>query len=210
MSFATWFTFVVAASIIAISPGSGAIMAMSSGLAYGLRRASATVLGLQAGLLLMFIIAGAGVGSLVMASDLAFGAAKTIGALYLIYCGITQWRAAPSGMLAAGSAVEPPSFGQRVLTGFLTNATNPKGIIFMVAVLPQFIAKDAPLLPQLAILGATMVTIDTIVMHGYAGLAASMQRYFRDPRAIRKQNHFFGGVLILVGAALFFVKRVGG
>ena len=210
MSFATWFTFVLAAALIAISPGSGAIMAMSSGLAYGLRRASATVLGLQAGLLLMFVIAGAGVGSLVVASELAFGAAKTIGALYLIYCGLSQWRAAPSAMLGASTALVPPSFGQRVLTGFLTNATNPKGIIFMVAVLPQFIDKASLLLPQLAILGVTMVVIDTIVMHGYAGLAASMQRYFRDPRAIRKQNHFFGGVLVAVGIALFFVKRTAG
>jgi homoserine/homoserine lactone efflux protein len=209
MPFATWIAFVVAAIIIAVSPGSGAIMAMSHGLAYGLRRASATVLGLQLGLLLMFVIAGAGVGSLVMSSDLAFGLAKTIGALYLIYCGVSQWRAAPTGMAVASEARALPSFGRRVTTGFLTNATNPKGIIFMVAVLPQFIAKDAPLLPQLAILGVTMVIIDSIVMHGYAGLAASMQRYFRDPRAIRKQNHFFGGVLVLVGAALFFVKRAG-
>lgn len=212
MPFATWIAFVIAAVVIAISPGSGAIMAMSHGLSYGLRRASATVLGLQLGLLLMFVIAGAGVGSLVMASELAFGLAKTIGALYLIYCGVSQWRAAPTGMAAAASthAAAPPSFGRRVATGFLTNATNPKGIIFMVAVLPQFIAKDAPLLPQLAILGVTMVTIDSIVMHGYAGLAASMQGYFRDPRAVRKQNHFFGGVLMLVGAALFFVKRTPG
>jgi homoserine/homoserine lactone efflux protein len=110
---------------------------------------------------------------------------------------------------ADGGAVLLPSFGRRVGTGFLTNATNPKGIIFMVAVLPQFIAKSAPLLPQLVILGVTMVVIDCVVMHGYAGLAASMQRYFRDPRAIRKQNHFFGAVLMLVGAALFFVKRAG-
>ncbi|WP_426192465.1 LysE family transporter [Massilia sp. DWR3-1-1] len=208
MLFTTWIAFVLAATVIAISPGSGAIMAMSHGLAFGLRRASATVLGLQLGLLLMFVIAGAGVGSLVMASEIAFGLAKTIGALYLIYCGVSQWRAAPAAM-AGGAAGAPalPSFGRRVATGFLTNATNPKGIIFMVAVLPQFIAKQAPLLPQLAILGITMVVIDSIVMHGYAGLAASMQRYFRDPRAVRKQNHFFGGVLVLVGAALFFVKR---
>jgi homoserine/homoserine lactone efflux protein len=94
-----------------------------------------------------------------------------------------------------------------VLTGFLTNATNPKGIIFMVAVLPQFISQQAPLLPQLLILGATMVSIDLVVMHGYALLAASMQRWFRDARAVRKQNRFFGGVLMFMGGALFFVKR---
>jgi homoserine/homoserine lactone efflux protein len=110
----------------------------------------------------------------------------------------------------AAALIDHPSFGRRVLTGFLTNATNPKGIIFMVAVLPQFISQQSALLPQLLILGATMVTIDTIVMHGYAWLAASMQRYFRDPRAVKKQNRFFGGVLVLVGAALFFVKRSPG
>ena len=94
-----------------------------------------------------------------------------------------------------------------MLTGFLTNATNPKGIIFMVAVLPQFIARGAPLLPPLAILAASMCAIDLVVMHGYAFLAASMQRFFRDARAVKRQNRFFGGMLMLVGAALFFVKR---
>jgi homoserine/homoserine lactone efflux protein len=208
MTFATWITFVIAGSLIAISPGSGAVMAMSHGLAYGIRKASATVLGLQCGLLLVFVIAGAGVGSLLLASELAFAIVKTVGALYLIYCGVTQWRAAPqTDALAAAPLAAHPSFGRRVLTGFLTNATNPKGIIFMVAVLPQFISQQAALLPQLLILGATMVSIDTIVMHGYAWLAAAMQRYFRDARAVKKQNRFFGGVLVLVGAALFFVKR---
>lgn len=207
MTFATWITFVFAGTMIAISPGSGAVMAMSHGLAFGLRKASATVLGLQIGLLLVLAIAGAGVGSLLVASELAFSVVKTVGALYLIWCGVSQWRAAPQPVAGAAAAIATPSFGRRVLTGFLTNATNPKGIIFMVAVLPQFISQQVALLPQLAILGATMVTIDTLVMHGYAGLAAAMQRYFRDARAVKKQNRFFGAVLVLVGAALFFVKR---
>ncbi|MDL2354469.1 MAG: LysE family transporter [Pseudomonadota bacterium] len=208
MPLATWITFVFAAALIAISPGSGAVMAMSHGLAYGVRKASATVLGLQAGLLLVFVIAGAGVGSLLLASELAFNVVKTVGALYLVYCGVSQWRATPQpAMPDAAALAAHPSFARRALTGFLTNATNPKGIIFMVAVLPQFISQQAALLPQLLILGATMVTIDTVVMHGYAGLAAAMQGYFRDARAVKKQNRFFGGVLVLVGAALFFVKR---
>ena len=62
MSFATWIAFVIAGSLIAISPGSGAVLSMSHGLAYGLKKASATVLGLQLGLILVLIIAGAGVG----------------------------------------------------------------------------------------------------------------------------------------------------
>ena len=67
MAFSTWITFVIAASIIAVSPGSGAVLSMSHGLSYGVRKASGTILGLQAGLLLVLAIAGAGVGSLLLA-----------------------------------------------------------------------------------------------------------------------------------------------
>ncbi len=211
MSFATWIAFVIAGSLIAISPGSGAVLSMSHGLAYGLKKASATVLGLQLGLILVLVIAGAGVGSLLLASSVAFTAVKIVGALYLIYLGIAQWRApaAPAADAgAAGSAGLPahPGFGKRVMTGFLTNATNPKGIIFMVAVLPQFINQKAPLLPQLAILGVTMVTIDSIVMHGYAGMASMMQRFLRDVRAVKLQNRIFGAVLVVMGTLLFLVE----
>lgn len=211
MHFATWITFVIAASIIAVSPGSGAVLSMSHGLSYGVKKASATILGLQLGLLVVLGIAGAGVGSLLLASEVAFNIVKTVGALYLIYLGLSQWRArvAVTGNLTGDLHADAivPSTGRRVLTGFLTNVTNPKGIIFMVAVLPQFISPTAPLLPQLLILAVTMCTIDQIVMHSYAFLASSMQRFFRDAKAVKKQNRFFGGLLMAVGTALFFVKR---
>ena len=207
MPLSTWIAFVFAAVIIAISPGSGAVLSMSHGLSYGVRKASATVLGLQIGLLLVFTIAGAGVGSLLLASEPAFNVVKVVGAIYLIYLGVTQWRAQAAPTAEAGILADHPAFGRRVLTGFLTNSTNPKGIIFMVAVLPQFIAQNLPLLPQLLILGATMVTIDTCVMHGYALLASTMQKFFRNAASMRKLNRFFGGVLVLMGGALFFVRR---
>lgn len=211
MSFATWITFFFAACVIAVSPGSGAVLSMSHGLSYGVRKTTGTILGLQLGLLLVLFIAGAGVGSLLLASEFAFRVVKTVGALYLIYLGFAQWRAkvqVRSDLPAHGAAqTEVPPLRKRLLTGFLTNATNPKGIIFMVAVLPQFIAHDAPVLPQLLILAATMCTVDLAVMHGYAFAASSMQRFFRDARAVKRQNAFFGSILMGVGAALFFVKR---
>jgi homoserine/homoserine lactone efflux protein len=210
MSSATWITFFVAACIIAVSPGSGAVLAMSHGLSYGVRRTSATIFGLQTGLLLIFFIAGAGVGSLLMASEVAFSIVKTVGALYLIYLGLSQWRAKVTiGAQQSQAEMTVPAARKRFLTGFLTNATNPKGIIFMVAVLPQFITQGAPLLPQLLILAATMFCIDLVVMHSYAFLASSMQRFFRDAGAVKKQNRVFGGLLMAIGAALFFVKRGG-
>ena len=208
MTFTVWITFVVAACIIAVSPGSGAVLSMSHGLSYGVKRTSATILGLQAGLLLVLAIAGAGVGSLLIASELAFNVVKTVGAIYLIWLGLSQWRAkaaAGEGVQAAQSTL--PSFRKRFMIGFLTNATNPKGIIFMVAVLPQFIDQHQPVLLQLAILAATMFVIDLVVIHSYAALAASMQRFFREAAAIKLQNRIFGGLLMLIGGALFFVKR---
>jgi len=87
---------------------------------------------------------------------------------------------AVTGDLHADAVV--PSMGRRVLTGFLTNVTNPKGIIFMVAVLPQFISPTAPLLPQLLILAVTMCTIDQIVMHGYASWHRRCSAFSAMPR----------------------------
>jgi homoserine/homoserine lactone efflux protein len=214
MTFTTWITFFFAACIIAVSPGSGAVLSMAHGLSHGVRKTTGTILGLQAGLLLVLFIAGAGVGSILLASEVAFSVVKIVGAMYLIYLGLAQWRAKvdlpPDVAGQAAPQVGTPSFRKRFLLGFLTNATNPKGIIFMVAVLPQFIAHNAPLLPQLLILAATMCVVDLVVMHGYAFAASSMQRFFRDARAVKRQNRFFGGVLMAVGATLFFVKRSPG
>lgn len=211
MSLAVWITFVVAACVIAVSPGSGAVLSMSHGLSFGVKKTTGTILGLQAGLLLTLFIAGAGVGSLLLASEFAFNAVKVVGALYLIYLGFSQWRARvvvdPTMPAHSRAHTVAPPWRKRFLLGFLTNATNPKGIVFMVAVLPQFITHQAAVLPQLLILAATMCAIDLIVMHSYALAAASMQRYLHNAHAVKRQNQVFGGVLMAVGAALFFVKR---
>ena len=90
MDFQTWLAFFAASCLIAVSPGSGAVLSMSHGLSYGVRKASATILGLQLGLLLILVIAGAGVGSLLLASEVAFSVVKVAGACYLIYVGFSQ------------------------------------------------------------------------------------------------------------------------
>ena len=215
MAYQTWFAFFVAACVIAVSPGSGAVLSMSHGLNYGVRRTSATILGLEIALVVILIIAGAGVGSLLVASEAAFNTIKVLGAGYLIYLGFSQWRA-PVVVQQEGSAAQDAAkvgygrgqiWWQRCMTGFLTNVTNPKGIVFMVAVLPQFIDNDRPLWLQLLVLAVTMVAVDLVVMHGYAFAASRLQRFFRNQKAMKAQNRFFGGVLMLVGAGLFFFKR---
>lgn len=207
MDLHTWMAYLVAACIIAVSPGSGAVLSMSHGLSYGVRKTSATILGLQLGLLLILLIAGAGVGSLLIASETAFNVVKIVGACYLIYIGFAQWRAKGGIMDAQAEQPASGSWQKRALSGFLTNATNPKGIIFMVAVLPQFMSESQSLWLQLLVMALTATALDATVMHGYALGASSLRRLLQSPRAQRNQNRVFGGVLMAVGAGLFFVRR---
>ena len=208
MDWHVWLAYFVASWVIAVSPGSGAVLAMSHGLAYGVRGASATVLGLQIGLAFILLVAGAGVGAVLVASAGAFMVVKLRGAAYLLWLGFKQWRA-PVTLDDGGAQAGPPvmRLRQRVLTGALTNATNPKGIVFMVAVLPQFIDPKRPLLLQLLILLVTTLAVDTVVMHGYALLASRLRALLRSARARRTQNRVFGGVLMGMGASLLMVDR---
>lgn len=212
MDWQVWLAYFVAAWVIALSPGSGAVLSMSHGLAYGVRHTTATIVGLQIGLAFILVVAGVGIGALLMASATAFLVVKIVGAAYLLWLGWRQWRApvapdADGAPAAGGAATHMLSVRQRVLRGALTNMTNPKGIVFMVAVLPQFIDPQRPLWLQLLILLATTLVADVVVMHGYAWLAARLQRLMRSARARRSQNRVFGGVLMVMGASLFLVKR---
>jgi len=214
MDIHVWTAYVFASLLIAVSPGSGAILSMSHGVRFGVKRTSATILGLEVGLVVILLIAGAGVGSLLVASEMAFNIVKILGAAYLIYIGVSQWRATvihvDTETIAKESldaVSEMPTWRRRCATGFFTNVTNPKGIVFMVAVLPQFISQGRPLGMQLLVISLTTVAVDVAVMHGYAFAGRTMQNLFRNARALKIQNRLFGGLLMMIGTGLFFVKR---
>ncbi|HEX5390581.1 MAG TPA: LysE family transporter [Burkholderiaceae bacterium] len=208
MELQTWIAYFVASWAIALSPGSGAVLSMSHGLAYGVKKTSATILGLQLGLAVILLVAGMGVGALLLASATAFLVVKVLGAGYLIWLGWSQWRAPVAAQTDATLLPNADlSVRQRVTRGFITNVTNPKGIVFMVAVLPQFIDPQGPMGLQLLILLVTTVAVDLVVMHGYAWLASSLQAWMRGARARLLQNRVFGGVLMAMGASLLMVRR---
>ena len=211
MDWHVWLAYFLAAWLIALSPGSGAVLSMSHGLQYGVRQTTATIVGLQIGLASILLVAGAGVGALLLASTTAFMVVKVLGAGYLIWLGVKQWRAPVDGAASDAAAPSEPaglSVRQRLLRGALTNATNPKGIVFMVAVLPQFIDPNKPLALQLAILLVTTLAVDSVVMHGYAFLASRLRALMQSVRARKTQNRVFGGVMMGMGASLLMVDRV--
>ena len=207
MALETWLAFFVACWVISLSPGAGAIASMSSGLQYGFWRGYWNALGLQIGLALQIAIVAAGVGAILSASALAFSLIKWFGVAYLVWLAIAQWRALPSD-LATGAAERP--IGRPltlVLRGFLVNASNPKAVVFMLAVLPQFIHPQEPLLPQYLIMGVTMIVVDLIVMAGYTGLASRVLRALRTPRQQRLMNRTFAGLFVGAAALLATVRR---
>ncbi|MEG1040890.1 MAG: LysE family transporter [Pseudomonas sp.] len=207
MSLETWLAFFAACWVISLSPGAGAIASMSCGLQYGFWRGYWNALGLQLGLVLQIAIIAAGVGAILAASATAFQLIKWFGVAYLVYLAVKQWRALPSD-LSDESAVRP--IGKPlslVFRGFLVNVSNPKALIFMLAVLPQFINPHAPLLPQYLIITATMITVDLLVMAGYTGLAARVLRLLRTPKQQRRMNRTFAGLFLGAATLLATIRR---
>ena len=199
MALDTWLAFFLASWIISLSPGAGAIASMSSGLQYGFVRGYWNAIGLQLGLAMQIAVVAGGLGAILAASSTAFYAIKWFGVAYLVYLAIKQWRALPMDM-TDDAAVRPIGRPMAMMfRGFLVNASNPKALVFMLAVLPQFVNPQAPLLIQYVILGATMICVDMIVMAGYTGLASKVLRLLRTPKQQKRMNRTFAG--LFVGAA---------
>lgn len=198
MSLTLWLAFLAAALLIAVSPGPGAAVSMSTGLRLGYRAALKTIAGLQSALLIQLAVVFAGLGALLTASESAFLVVKLCGAAYLVWLGIQKWRA-PA--LALADAGQPSGVGLW-LQGLLVNLANPKAIVFMAALVPQFIDPARAQLPQFALLALTMCGVDTLVMSGYALAATRLRPWLSSPRLLRAQNRFFGGFFVFAGGAL--------
>ena len=181
---------------------------MAAGMRFGFARAMWNLLGLVAGILLVMALVATGLGALLAASSVAFTTVKWLGVAYLVWLGVQQWRA-PAVAVDADAAGRALGGTRRQLfvRGFLVNATNPKAIVFMLAVLPQFIDPAQPQAIQYLICGATLASTDLVFMGIYTAFAAKALRLFRKPRQIRVMNRIFGGLLMTMGALLATFKR---
>ena len=199
MAFATWLTFLLAAILIAVSPGPGAATSMSVGLRHGYWAALRAIGGLQTALIVQIGIVAAGLGALLAASSTAFNVIKFVGAGYLIWLGIQKWRDIPRAIEEGVGGECPEGLFKQ---GLFVNLTNPKAIVFIAALTPQFIDPARPQWLQFLVIAATMCGVDTIVMSCYALMAARLRRWLNDQRSQRAQNRFFGGIFVGAGVLL--------
>lgn len=201
-----WITYLVASIILCVSPGPGVFSSISSGLHHGFRLGIWNAVGMQVASLIVVVVVSVGLGGLLLASESLFTLVKWLGVAYLVYLGIATWRAPPRGFEDRDGDA-PRSARDVFLRGFLVNLTNPKGIIFFAAVLPQFIDVARPQLPQYAILAATTFAVDLVVMSAYTALAAKVLAVMSDPSHLRWVNRILGGAFVGAGIALAGFRR---
>lgn len=207
MTLELWLVYLVAAIGLSLTPGPNGLLCLAHVAAYGFRRTLFTVAGGACGFFLLIALSLAGLGALLAASESAFTVAKWIGAAYLVYLGARLWRA-PAPLLEGGSTGlhdAAISRSRLFLQGFLVAVSNPKGIIFFAAFLPQFMSPGMPYWLELAVFGGTFVAVETVYELGLArmahGIAPRLGRYGRG------FNRATGGVFIGLGAALAAAQR---
>ncbi|MGC9459358.1 homoserine/homoserine lactone efflux protein [Vibrio genomosp. F10] len=200
MDMHVWLAYVVTAIVFSLAPGSGTVNSISNGLNYGTKKSLSAIVGLQLGLAFHIVLVGAGIGALVAQSALAFSVIKWVGVVYLVWLGVQKWRDQSS----LEASVDHSALSSWVLmrNALLINLTNPKSIVFLVALFPQFINPHQDQLTQLLILGVTTVAIDSVVMLGYTSLSAKLGRFIRSESVMGKVNRVFGSMFMGCGALL--------
>jgi homoserine/homoserine lactone efflux protein len=206
MLLSTWITYFVATVILSLTPGPGVFSSLSSGLRHGFRLGLWNGVGMQAANLLVVAIVSLGLGTLLLASESLFAAVKWVGVAYLLYLGVVTWRA-PVKPFEPDRGDSAHTAREVFMRGFWVNATNPKGILFFVAILPQFIEVAQPQLAQYALLAATTFVVDLVIMMGYTALASKVLGTMRDASRIRWVNRSLGGAFVAAGLALAAFRR---
>jgi threonine/homoserine/homoserine lactone efflux protein len=206
MTIELWLAFALAAGIILVIPGPTILLVIGQAATHGRSSVVPLVLGVLCGGALAMTLSLVGLGALMAASALLFGVLKWIGALYLIYLGIQQWRRQGEVPTAGGAmAVAPAAILWR--RAFVVTALNPKSIAFFVAFLPQFVVAGAPILPQLMVLGATFLILATLNAAVYALFAGQLRDTLRQGRVHRWFHRCGAGALIGAGLLTASLKN---
>lgn len=197
MDLVTWIGFVAASTALLVIPGPTTLLVMSYAMGRGWRSAVPTAVGVALGDLTAMVLSMLGVGAILAASATLFTLLKWIGAAYLIWLGISLWRA--GNKPEPRSAPTPGTSRGMLAKAWLVTVLNPKSIVFFVAFLPQFIDPAVAFAGQMAILVPTFVCLAFANALGYAALGARAHRAITSPRALRRLHRLGGGALIGAG-----------
>ncbi|MDX5379395.1 MAG: LysE family translocator [Halomonas sp.] len=205
MNIELWLAFVAASAVMLAIPGPTILTVMSYSLASGRRAKVPLIAAVALGDSTALAMSLLGLGALLATSAFWFTAVKWAGGLYLLYLGIKLLRAGASTSVVL---TPPESVSRWKLFGntYLVTALNPKGIVFFVAFLPQFLDTTMPVTPQLWVLAVTFVALATMNATLYALFAASARRLLTTPRA-QRGFHLVGGSLLSAAGVWALLAR---
>jgi len=199
VSLQAWLVYLLAAIGLSLSPGPNGLLALTHGALYGPRRAWATILGGALGFFVLIGLSMFGIGALIAASTLGLSVLKWLGGAYLVWLGVQVWRAPPIGLDETTVAM-PRSHASLFRQGALCALTNPKGLLFFAAFLPQFIDPARSLWLQFLVMAGTFVAIEIVTEAVIAGTAHRLSPWLK--RVGRRFNQACGGIFVAIGALL--------
>ena len=199
MTFETWFLFLLAGIGMSLTPGPNGLLALTHGAMHGSRKTISTIRGGVLGLTALMALCMFGMGALAEASIWWLAVLKLFGGAYLVWLGIEVWRSPPISVMT-GTTTSSAGRWELFRTGFLTAATNPKGLLFFTALLPQFIDPGRSVVLQFAIIAVTYAVTEFLVEYGFALAANRMSSWLA--RAGKRFNQACGAIFMAVGVAL--------
>lgn len=209
MSAEVFLLYLTTWTLVALAPGPAMLCCMAQSTRHGFRAGLAGVSGVQAGNLLFFLFVALGLGALLATATVAFTILRFLGAVYLFYLGLRIIVSTIGGRRDEVQPSEPPavSRGGLFLQGFLIQLTNPKALLFVSALLPQFIDPVGNVPLQLVVLAAATVAVDTVVLSGYAWLGQKGVRSTQSSRVALWLRRAYGGALLFFGLRLLNAKN---
>jgi homoserine/homoserine lactone efflux protein len=199
MDIHTWLIYLLAATGLSLSPGPNGLLALTHGALHGRRKALYTIFGGALGFVTIIALSLFGIGALLKTSLTWLTVMKWVGGAYLVWLGVQVWRSPPIGIDAAERIDERPGWSL-FRQGALSALTNPKGILFFAAFLPQFVDPARGLVAQFAIMASTFAVIEILTELFIASMAHRISPWLR--RVGRRFNQACGGIFVAIGAAL--------
>jgi threonine/homoserine/homoserine lactone efflux protein len=197
-----WLIYLAAATSLSLSPGPNGLLALTHGALHGRRKALFTITGGALGFVVVIALSMFGIGALLQTSLVGLVVLKWVGGLYLVWLGIQVWRSPPIGLdarvVSAQDRAATP--GAMFSQGLLSAVTNPKGILFFVAFLPQFIDPARDLWLQFVVMAGTFAAVEVATELAIASLAHRISPWLK--RVGKRFNQACGGVFVAIGLAL--------
>jgi homoserine/homoserine lactone efflux protein len=207
MSWETYLIFVVTTGVVCLTPGPAALLIVAQGMSNGFRRSYWGIAGIALANSLYFALSATGIAALIVASSTLFSIVKWIGVAYLFYLGACAVFGKSSALTVTGNAAAAVTGMRAFWQAVVVELSNPKALLYFVALLPQFIDPAKPIGSQILVFGVTCIVLDTAAYTLYAWLGSKTRRFTASEKFVKVSNRAAGGLLMLAGAMMATVKR---